>query len=189
MLNEEKAIYLKVYNTQISYNAWYAAEGYFEIISPLCPKYPNIAHSLLRIAVRPLTCLGYWEQEEMYYAIETLMQVDTKFLSWLKEHIELIGVCSKELAITYILSDIRYAPLFNQVQLDFVRDEEIAVLIPYYDIITKDLNNINMEFSSYQEFRIFAAAFFERLNISQEEIDLILFEEKFEKEFESVSIK
>lgn len=79
--------------------------------------------------------------------------------------------------------------MLNQVQLNFVRDEEVAGIIPYYNVITKDLRKTNLGFSSFQEFRIFASTFFEKLNISQEEIDLILYEENFEKEFELIITK
>lgn len=189
MLEEEKAIYIKVWNTQVSQNAQYATEDYFKVISPLCPKYSNIAHSLLRIAVRPLSYLDYWEPQEMYFAIATMVKDDAEFIAWLEKHIDLLELCAKELAITYIFSELRYFPSLNQVQLNFVRDEEVAGIIPYYNFITKDLREINMGFSGFQEFRIFASTFFEKLNISQEEIDLILSEENFEKEFELITTK
>ena len=189
MLEEEKEIYMKVWNARVSQNAQYATEDYFKVISPLCPKYSNIAHSLLRIAVRPLYYMGCCEPQEMYSAIATMAKDDAEFIVWLKEHIDLLELCAKELAITYIFSELTYFPSLNQVQLNFVRDEEVAGIIPYYNVITKDLRKINIGFSGFQEFRIFASTFFEKLNISQEEIDLILYEENFEKEFELIITK
>jgi hypothetical protein len=189
MFEEEKESYMKVRNTRISQNALYATGDYFRVISPLCPKFPNIAHSLLRIAVRPLSYLGCWEPKEMYSAIETFVKEDVEFLAWLKENMRLLELCVEELAITYILSGLRYVPLLKQVQINFVRDEEIAGIIPYYNILTKDFYKINTRFYSFQEFRIYASTFFERLNISQEEIDRILSEEEFEKVFEPMLIK
>jgi hypothetical protein len=184
VLEEEKVMYMKVRNTQVSQNALFAAEDYLKVISPLCPKYANIAHSLLRIAVRPLSYMGCSESPEMYSAIATMVKDNSEFIAWLNEHVDLLELCAKELVITYILSELRYFPSLNQVQLNFVRDEEVAGITPYYDVITKYLPKISMSFSDFQEFRIFASTFFEKLNISQEEIDLILSEENFEKEFE-----
>lgn len=175
MTEEEKLIYAQV-RQPASYNADCAIDIYIERITPLCPKYPNISHALLRIAADPMFCMEYCEANEMKELFIMRSQNDIDFLRWLEQHLHLVELCAKELAIRFFFSSARVIITDQSVILDFERDAYISETCSYYNKLTENILSLRKEFHHFQEFHDYFSSFFTELSISQEEVDLNLYE-------------
>ena len=163
-------LYQKMLKMKPSQNCEYAGILYCEAIAKICPKRPAVAPSILRVAIRPIFYLGYSDPDEILLWLEYKLD-NTKtikdFLSWLKNEKTLLETCLEELKICCDFYDLKYSEVTNSV-------------------ILKDDYGKKTEFKSFKEFRTFYENQFEHLNILTEEIERIIGEEGYIKEFDKI---
>jgi len=160
----------------VSYNCASAAESYFEIISPICPIREDIAHSLLRIAMRPLFYLCIDKFEAILTEMKHLTRNNPTFLKWLSDNHDMV---------TLILAELRICGLLGFFDYDNVKD--VVILKPYVKEVScpfEETHNIDIkDFSTYNDFKNFFYSLFNGYEISHDEIDRIILEEDYEKKY------
>lgn len=86
-LNDEEVI-IKVGRYIPSYNCEWAAHGFFEISSTICPIRPNLTHDLFIITLRPLYYIGIEESSLVQTWVKGLLE--SRAHSFNKEQMEWI---------------------------------------------------------------------------------------------------
>jgi len=171
-------IYHRVRMAEVSCNCEFTAEDYFKLIAPLCPDNKDIAHSLLRLAMRMIFYLDIVSIDDMIAYIEYINKGRPTFLKWLYDNKELVALIIKELTICLFFYDLKYDEQKNIVVLDHKVDEIMA--FAFTDI--KD-RNIYKEFSSFDDFKTYFRSFFSVYDIAESEIDKLILEEKYKERF------
>jgi len=169
-------IHNRVRLAEISYNCITAAEGYFEIIAPICPIREDVAHSLLRIAMRPLFYLGIVRLGAMLEEIKHLTRNNQTFLKWLSDNHGMVEL---------IIAELRICGLLGFFDYDNVKD--IVVLKPpdknVTDFFEETPDMSAEEFPSFCDFKNYFYSLFSGYVISQDEIDRLILEEAYEKDY------
>lgn len=166
----DKFLYKEIARLIPSQNCEYAGILYCEIIAKIYHKRPDIVHSILRVAVRPIFYLGYSDSDTIILWLEYKLdktKIIQKFLAWLRKEENLLKTCLEELKICSDFYDLKYSELNNLV------------------ILKDDYGKIT-EFKFFQDFKNFYVSKFDYLKISEEEIERIMEEEKYIKEFEKI---
>jgi hypothetical protein len=176
--NSDEDLYHNVRLSQVSSNCEFAAIDYFKIVSSLCPSKPEIAHSIMRIAIRPLFYLGICEPRQMTMVIEKINKGRKKFLKWLEENANIIEIIIKELTICCFFYDMNYNNDKNLVVLNHKRKKEMSSI--FVEIQDK---NMYEEFSTFDSFRIFFHSLFNNCSISQNELDRLILEEDYKNKY------
>ena len=182
----DEIIYQEILSAQVSQNCEAAFEDYCVMIVPICPIRQNIAHSLLRIAIRPLFYLGYFDSQyiiEIFKSREIAGIFDRKnmngdynqFIIWIMEHSGLVDLCVKELKLCCLFYDLYYDEIKNKVIFD--RECEKSMEMAFSGVLE---NKIYKEFSSFEEFKYFFTFLFceNGIILNHEEIDRIIMEEE-----------
>ncbi|MCL2360116.1 MAG: hypothetical protein FWC74_10275 [Candidatus Bathyarchaeota archaeon] len=170
--------YHRVRLAPVSGNCEFAAADYFRLIAPLCPAKEDIAHSLLRLAMRPVFYLPIADFENLLEIIMYINKDRPSFLKWLNENRDMIDLIFKELTICLFFYDLRYDDEKKIVILDHKVDEEMAYL--FVEIPDR---NIYKEFLSFDDFKEYYHSFFNAYGIGKEEIDRLILEEGYEVNF------
>jgi len=171
-------IYHAIRLAKVSQNAAYASGDYFEKIAPLCEEYPEIAHSLMRIAIRPLFYCGLSSVEDVTDAISGINRERPVFLEWLEVNEWMVDLIVKELTVCCFFYDLKYDKVKKQVILDHKiskRMDDVFVEI--------DDKNISEQFSSFTEFRDYVCSLYSEFDLNEDEIDRLLLEEDYEQKY------
>jgi len=174
--NEE--IYHRVRLSDVSYNCEQAAVDYFGLIAHLCPDKEDIAHSLLRLAMRMVFYLPIAGFEDLLDFIVCINRGRPSFLKWLKENREMLALIYKELTICCFFYDLRYDDEKKIVILDHKVDEEMA-----YVFVEIQDRNIYKEFPSFSDFEEYFHSFFDAYGLAKDEIDRLILEEGYKATF------
>ena len=171
-------IYHAIRKAKVNKNAAYAAVDYFEKISPLCEKYPDIAHSLLRIAIRPLFYCGLSSKEDVLDAISGINRENSAFLAWLEKNECMVTMVVKELTVCCFFYDLKYDKVKKQVTLEHrVSKRKSDVFVEIKD------KNIFEAFSSFEEFRAYVRSLYCEYDLNEDEIDRLMLEEDYEEKY------
>lgn len=168
-------LYNFVRTIAVSYDCECAAEQYFEILRQLHPFDENNAHSLLRIAIRPIFYLGVKKGSIMHYVLGLNKHKESILLEWLEKHEGLITLVHNELAICCLLYELEYDKNKNSVILNHKITKEMAdvfVEIPDREIFK--------EFQSFEDFKLFFYSLFQGYDVSQKELDRLILEEDYQ---------
>ena len=171
-------IYHAIRLAKVSQNAAYAAGEYFEKITPWCEKYPDIAHSLMRIAIRPLFYCGLTSIEDVASSIGGINRESPAFLDWLEQNEEMVPLIVKELAVGSFLQGLKYDKVKKQVILEHRtsrRQSDVFVEI--------EEKNISEVFSTFKEFRDYVRSLYCEYDLKEDEVDRMLLEEDYEQEY------
>jgi hypothetical protein len=188
---DDETIYQEIVSAKVSQSCQSAFEDYCLLVIPICPQRPNIARSLLRVAIRPLFYLGYCESQIVIEILksreiaglfdrENMNSIYTEFLIWMTEHSDLIDLCVKDLKLCCFLYDLYYDEVKNKVILNHKLKKDMeTVFFGVADI------EIYKEFSVFEEFKIFFLHLFHEngLVLNDEERNRIITEERIEKEY------
>jgi len=178
-------IYNRVRLAKVSYNCESAADDYFAIIAPVCPVREDVAHSLLRIAMRMIFYLGVTSNKYMFLNIEAINSNRPTFLEWVSANNKIVETIVKELTICCIFYDLKFDIEKNVVILDHKRTEEMKNV--FHEMQDRE---IYKEFQSFEEFKAFFYSLFAEHQISQDELDRLILEEDYkEKYFDMMLIK
>jgi len=172
--------YMRLLET--SYNCVSAAEIYFEVIAPLCPIREDVAHSLLRIAMRPLFYLDIVELEHILPKIEYLGGNTPTFLKWLSNNHYMVSLVLEELQICGLLGFFDYDNIKDVVLL-MPPDKDLT------DFFEKPPNIDIKEFPSFDDFKNYFYSLFREYDISKDEIDRLILEENYESYYYSCVTK
>ncbi|MCL2360115.1 MAG: hypothetical protein FWC74_10270 [Candidatus Bathyarchaeota archaeon] len=170
--------YHRVRLTPVSGNCSCAAADYFRLIAPLCPVKEDIAHSLLRLAMRPIFYMDVVDTENMFAYIEYVNRNRPPFLKWLNENRDMVDLIFKELTICLFFYALRYDEEKKIVVLDHKVDETMA-----YAFVEIQDRNIYKEFLSFSDFKEYYHSFFNEYGIAKSEIDRLILEQDYEKRF------
>jgi len=165
-------LYDKVRLAQVSQNCLAAAEDYFKIIVPLCPVREDAAHSLLRIAMRPLYYMGVCKFAEILTEIEYLGRNNPSFLKWISDNKDMSAL---------VLTELQICGRIHLFDYDNVRD--IVILKPFDTTWLDEEKGIYKELASFDDFKIYFCSLFVGYEILPEEIDRIILEEGYEKRY------
>jgi len=171
-------IHSRVLSAKVSLNCLGAAEGYFEIVAPLCPIREDIAHSLLRIATRPIFYLGVTSYEGILSTIKDINFGRLGFLKWLSRNNEMVADIVKELTICCFFYDLEYDKGKNAVVLNHKVDKLMESV--FVEISDRD---VYKEFLSFSDFKLFFYCFFKEFGISDCEIGRLILEESYEDSY------
>ena len=155
-----------------------ASEEYFEIIAPICPVREDIAHSLLRITIRPIFYLGITSSMNMLLTIYDLSKDKNVFTKWINENTNIVNTIVKELTICCFFYDLKYDKDKNIVILDHKRKDNIIPV--FVEIPDRDIYNA---FRSFNEFKQYFYSLFSEYTIEQDELDRLILEENYEEEY------
>ena len=171
-------IYHAIRLAKVNKNAAYAAVDYFEKIAPLCEKYPDIAYSLMRIAIRPLFYCGLSSGEDVLEAIGGINRGNSAFLAWLEKNEWMVTMIVKELTVCCFLYDLKYDKVRKQVILEHrISKRKTDVFV---EISDKD---IFVAFSSFKEFRSYVRSLYCEYDLNEDEIDRLMLEEDYEGKY------
>jgi len=171
-------IYNRVRLAKVSCNCETAAEGYFEIIAPICPIREDVAHSLLRIAMRMVFYLGVCKLDAMLTEIEYLTRNHPLFLKWLHNNMNMVALIMIELETCCIFYDLRFDIEKNAVILDHKRREEMKDV--FSEVQDRD---IFKEFLSFEDFKTYFYSLFAEYQISQDELNRLILEEDYKDNY------
>ena len=177
-INSNEKIYHHVRSATVSYNCEQAAKDYFEMIAPLCHDKEDIAHSLLRLAIRPVFYLGITDSDGMFSYIEFINKNKHSFLGWLSSNKDIVMLIIKELTICCFFYSLKYDDEKKIVKLDHKVSREMEDV--FVEIQDRDIYE---EFSTFNSFKEYFYSFFHELGISNIEIDRIILEEGYKDEF------
>jgi len=171
-------IYNAIRLAKVSQNAAYASSDYFEKIAPLCNEYPDIAHSLMRVAIRPLFYCGLSSEKDILDAIGGINRENSAFLAWLEKNECMVAMVVKELTVCCFLYDLKYDKMKKQVVLEHrISKRKADVFVEIAD------KNIFEAFSSYEEFRAYVRSLYCEYDLNEDEIDRMMLEEDYEKKY------
>ena len=171
-------IYNRVRLAETSQNCISAADDYFAIIAHICPVREDVAHSLLRMAMRTFFYLGVTSNSDMILNIATINANRPTFLEWVSANNKLVETILKELTICCIFYDLRFEAEKNAVILDHRCSEEMKdVFCEIHD------RNIYKEFLSFDDFRAYFYLMFEGVQTSQNELNRLILEEDYRNRY------
>ena len=161
---------------KVSYNCVSAAEDYFEVIAPICLIREDIAHSLLRMAMRPVFYLGIVKLDAMLIEIEYLTRDNPPFLKWLSDNHDMVA---------FILAELQICGLLGFFDYDNIKD--VVILKPPNKDVTdffEETSCLNIkEFPSFEDFVNYFYTLFHEYKILRDEIDRLILEENYEKNY------
>ena len=169
----------KVLTALVNQNCVSAAEDYFQMIAPLCPVRDDIAHSLLRIAIRPVFYMGIADVDSALDVIKGINKERHSFIHWLSQNTDILALVIKELTICCLF----YTPFEYDIVKDVVvfnHQIDESMVDVFVEVPDRDIYE---EFSTFDEFRIYFFSLFCEYNISQEELARLLQEENCEQNF------
>ena len=171
-------IYNAIRLSKVSKNAAYAAGDYFEKIAPLCEEYPDIAYSLMRIAIRPLFYCGLSSKEDVLDAVGGINKDNSAFLTWLEKNEWMIPMIVKELTVCSFFYDLKYDKIRKQVILEHrISKRKADVFVEIAD------RNIFETFSSFEEFEAYVRSLYCEYDLNEDEVDRMMLEEDYEKKY------
>ena len=169
-------IYHEIRLAEVSQNAFYAATDYFEKIAPLCEKYPEIAHSLMRIAIRCIFYCGICHAKDVIAQVNAINKGNPVYLTWLSKNEPMIEMIVKELTVCCFFYDLKCDG--NKVILDHkIKKEMAGVFVEIPD------REIYQEFSTFEAFKDFIGKLYHEYDLKEDEIYRLILEEGYEKEF------
>jgi len=180
-INSNEKTYHRVRLATVSGNCEDAAIDYFKLVAPICPDKGDIAHSLMRLAMRPIFYLGVGEVRSMFAYIEYVNRSRPSFLKWLSENQDIIALVIKELTVCCFFYDLRYDKEKNIVILNHKVDAEMACV--FVEIQDRD---IYKEFLSFNDFCEYFHSFLNAYGIAKNEIDRLILEEQYKERFFSI---
>jgi len=185
----DETIYMEIVKSKIATNCYSAFMYYCERVIPFCPTRPGIARSLLRIAIRPLFYLGYFETQTIIeifksrevaelVGIKNMKDDYAKFMVWLNENRELVDISIKELEVCCIFYDLAYDAAKNNVILNHAVEKEM-------EEVFVSVSDREIEFHTFNEFRCFFGSMLRENNavLSDSEIDRIILEEGIKERY------
>jgi len=171
-------VYHAIRLAKVNKNAAYAAGDYFEKIAPLCEKYPDIAHSLMRIAIRPLFYCGLTSVEDVASSVGGINRESPTFLDWLEQNEEMIPMIVKELAVCSFLQGLKYDKVKKQVILEHkISGRQADVFVEIEE------KNISETFLTFAEFKDYVRSLYCEYDLKEDEVDRMLLEEDYEQEY------
>jgi len=171
-------IYHAIRRAKVNQNAAYASSDYFEKVAPLCEEYPDIAYSLMRIAIRPLFYCGLTSAKDVLDAVGGINRENFVFLAWLEKNEDMVTMIVKELALCCFFYDLKYDKVRKQVILEHKISKRKADV--FVEIKDKDIFET---FSSYEEFRAYVRSLYCEYDLNEDEIDRVMLEEGYEKKY------
>jgi len=179
-------IHNRVRLATVSQNCMNATEDYFEIIAPLCPIRGDIAHSLLRIAIRPLYYM-WIDYSTILSEVERINKDKPAFLCWLNDNKDMLKTIVNELDICCEFYALTHDHEKNIVILNQDCD---AVTATDGTIVLPARYGKSKEFSSFDDYKAYFYSSFSEYNISQDELDRLMLEEGYkDKYFDLMLIK
>ena len=169
-------LYDKIRNATVSQNCISAGDDYLKLIAPICPVREDVAHSLMRIAMRPFFYAGIGDVASMMENINHASKGNLVFLEWVNINEKLVSLIIIELTICCLFyGGFSYDSSKDVVVFSYVRDEYAPDVLD-----TISVQNIYKVFKSFDEFRVYFYSLFDHYEISQVELDRIMLEEGYE---------
>ena len=167
----------------VSQNCLYAVDDYFEIISQICPVREDVAHSILRTGIRPMFYLGITSYEQTLSYIKETNPSRSVFLGWLAVNSKMVKTIVIELTVCCFFYNLSYSQEKSIVILNNKVDEHMESV--FVEIPNKEIHE---EFRSFSEFLQFFRSFCKGYGITSNEIDRLILEEEFEKNYFSAML-
>ena len=172
------AVYQKIRNVDVSLTCESAAIDYFKIIAPICMAREDVAHSLLRLAIRPIFYLGLCTADDILSNISIFIS-DSYFCEWLYKNKQMVQMIVIELCVCCLFYD---GFTFNEKRGVVVFSHSIDSTMNDIFVAVPD-RNIYKEFVSFNEFCIYFRSLFAEYGVPQIELDRLILEEEYEKQY------